>query len=363
MNTDENRLPNEFVLNELDNFIRVNPRNTYFGIGSAPHNNELITKEIRWDQIIPVFLLEEFQRNTDPWRIIHFDPAYEKKIDFLKDYFGTKLSLTYDNSEGYHMWRSGDHRIEVLIFDRYFHHQNPNRGENDDWFLNKLNENILASDTKLIVQEYTGYDLKDIRGNLFRTSSNPDKFKKRILYDVTYGEDCHCMTDLTKYKPFYDKEGNFINVALLNETDLLKVIGTNKEIDDIVKKHFITKLKKIINDNHVNYRRRLLNMGDNLFRTPQYGNNASPDEIMSHIKKEVLEIIHLLSRFNFMTPNKDQLLHIVMTRYQEIDPYKWQSHLNLIFNDDVSQEQINKITFDYVVPKTQEQVAAPVLYR
>jgi hypothetical protein len=261
------------------------------------------------------------------------------------------------------MWRSGDHRIEVLIFDRYFHHQNPNRGENDDWFLNKLNENILASDTKLIVQEYTGYDLKDIRGNLFRTSSNPDKFKKRILYDVTYGEDCHCMTDLTKYKPFYDKEGNFINVALLNETDLLKVIGTNKEIDDIVKKHFITKLKKIINDNHVNYRRRLLNMGDNLFRTPQYGNNASPDEIMSHIKKEVLEIIHLLSRFNFMTPNKDQLLHIVMTRYQEIDPYKWQSHLNLIFNDDVSQEQINKITFDYVVPKTQEQVAAPVLYR
>ena len=122
-------------------------------------------------------------------------------------------------------------------------------------------------------------------------------------------------------------------------------------------------LKKIINDNHVNYRRRLLNMGDNLFRTPQYGNNTSPDEIMSHIKKEVLEIIHLLSRFNFMTPNKDQLLHIVMTRYQEIDPYKWQSHLNLIFNDDVSQEQINKITFDYVVPKTQEQVAAPVLYR
>jgi hypothetical protein len=85
-------------------------------------------------------------------------------------------------------------------------------------------------------------------------------------------------------------------------------------------------------------------MGDNLFRTHGYSDNSSPDQIMAYIKKEVSEIIAILKRFNFMTSNKEQLLHIVMTRYQEIDPYKWQSHLNLIFNDDVLDEQINKIT-------------------
>ncbi len=142
------------------------------------------------------------------------------------------------------------------------------------------------------------------------------------------------------------------------------MIPNNKENDDILKKHFITKLKKIINDNHVNYRRKLLNIGGNLFQTNKYNDYSTPDEIMAHIKKEVSEIIHLLSRFNFMTPNKDQLLHIVMTRYQEIDPYKWQSHLNLIFNDDVSEEQINKITFDYVVPtQVTTGTGSPVLYR
>lgn len=351
MANDENRLPNEFVLKELDNYIRANPRNTYFGIGSAPHNDDLITKEPKWDQIMPVFLLEELQRNTEPWRIIHFDPCYEMKIDFLKNYFTKKFNLIYDNSEGYHMWRSADHRIEVLIFDRYFYHPNPHQTEDDNWFLHRLNENILASNTKLIVQEYTGHDLKDISMKLYRESSNPEKFKKKILYDVTYGEDCHCMTDLTKYRPFYDREGNFINIALFNEIDLLGVAGINEGIDDIVKKHFIKKLKRIANDNHVNYRRKLLNIGDNLFRTHNYNDNSTPAEIMLYIQKEVMEIIHLLKRFNFMTPNKEKVINIIMTRYREIDPYKWQSHFNLIFNDeDVTEEQINKITFNYVVP-------------
>ena len=359
MANDENRLPNEFVLHELENFIRANPRNTYFGIGSAPHNEELITREIKWDQIMPVFLQEEFQKNTEPWRIIHFDPCYEKKIEFLKNYFTKKFNLIYDNSEGYHMWRSSDHRIEVLIFDRYFYHKNPHQTEDDDWFLHKLNENIIASNTKLIVQEYTGHDLKNISGHLFRMSSNPEKYKKKILYDVTYGEDCHCMTDLSKYKPFYDRDGNFINIALFNEIDLLNVSGINKEIDDIIKKHFIKKLKKIVNDDHVNYRRSLLNIGGNLFQTHRYNDYSSPEKIMKSLQDEIMEIIPILNRFQFMTPNKERVLDIIMTRYREIDPYKWQSHFNLIFSEeDVTEAQINKITFDYVIPAT----VAPVLY-
>jgi hypothetical protein len=351
MQIDENRLPNEFVLNELENYIRANPRNTYFGIGSAPHNEELISREIKWDQIMPVFLLDELQRNNDPWRIIHFDPHYEKKIGFLKVYF-KRFNLTYDNSEGYHMWRSEDHRIEVLIFDRYFHHQNPHQTEDDDWFLQKLNESILVSNTKLIVQEYTGHDLRDICMNLFRLSSNPEKFKKKILYDVTHGEDCHCGTDLTKYKPFYDKDGNFINIALFNETDLLNVYGTRAEINDIVKKHFIKKLKLIVNNDHVNYRRSLLNIGGNLFRTHRYDDDSTPDQIMKSLQDQIMEIISIFKMLKLMTPNKERVLEIIMKRYREIDPYKWQSHFNLIFSEeDITEKQIDAITFDYVVPK------------
>jgi len=360
MENEDNRLPNEFVLNELENYIRANPRNTYFGIGSAPHNEDLITREVKWDQIMPVFLLDEFERNTEPWRIIHFDPHYGNKINFLKDYFTKRFNLIYDNSEGYHMWRSEDHRIEVLIFDRYFNHLNPHRTDEDDLFLHDMNESILASNTKLIVQEYTGHDLKDISMKLYRMSSNPEKFKKKILYDITHGEDCHCMTDLSKYKPFYDKDGNFINIALFNETDLLNVYGTRAEINDIVKKHFIKKLKQIVNDDHVNYRRRLLNMGGNLFRTHRYGDESTPDQIMKSLQDQIMEIISIFKVLKLMTPNKERVLEIIMTRYREIDPYKWQSHFNLIFLDeDVTEAQINAITFDYVVPKV---VASAAVY-
>ena len=75
-----------------------------------------------------------------------------------------------------------------------------------------------------------------------------------------------------------------------------------------------------------------------------------------------MEVISIFRRIGLMSANKEQLLHIVMSRYREIDPYKWQTHFNLICNDeDVSQEQINEIKFDYVPPAA--LVPTQVLYR
>ena len=336
----------------------MSPKNTYLGIGSAPSSREKILDEIKMDQIIPIFIIEELIKDSEKWRLIHFDPQF-KDIEFMKFYFKKKgadlgLNFYYNELEHCHTWTSDNERIEVFIFDKHFFHgrYNYNNDGNDEWFLHLLNENILMTDKKLLVQEYTGHELSELSNRLCNISSNPQKFKKKILYDITNGEDCHCMTDLSLYRPFYDKDGNFINILLLKEEELLTILGSNPNIDTIVRKYFTKKLKEIVNINLVNYRRSLLKIGGNLFSSNHYDDYSSPSVIMEFMKTKVYEMLKVFKKFNFMTPNKEILINILFTRYSKIDPYKWQSHFNLFFNEeDVTDAQLNNIKFDYVVPK------------
>ena len=57
---------------------------TYVGIGSCPHASTLEELTDEWDQILPVFIRES--KAT----IFHYDPAFEYKQEFMKQYFEAK---------------------------------------------------------------------------------------------------------------------------------------------------------------------------------------------------------------------------------------------------------------------------------
>jgi len=327
-----------FVLNNILDYSKSNPREfTYLGIGTTPHLSVDKLDE-KWDQILPVFLLEYIQKTDDSIRVIHIDPSYEGKLNFLHSYFKTgnwrskvNINFEYDTSDGLHVWRSEDHRIEIIfIFDSFNHNNNWNNKDNDPFFDHYINI-VLSNNHKLVVQEFTGFELDRLFKSLYNKSKNKELFKKKILFDVSYGNDCSCMTDLTVHKPVYDKNGDFYNFTLYNDKDFINIIGVNERIDNIIRKYFEKVYRSKVNDIHVDYRRKL--KGDNiLFNNPRYNNNSKPDEIMMILQDELSQLIKVFQQLKIINEDKMKLINELFSNYFEYDVYKWNQSVLSILN-------------------------------
>jgi hypothetical protein len=352
-NTSKTDVPTSIVLSELLEFSIREPRDmTYFSIGSAPHMTvDQIAKNRKWDQIIPEFMVDIINRTDKTIRIIHFDPEFSRKDEFLNQYFKKyqkatfNLTFNHDASEGLNVWKTDDHRIEVFIIAKHFNHLERHYGNEEvhDDFLHELNEATLASGNQLIVQEYTGHELGQLTKSLYNKSSNKDIFKRKILYDVSYGNDCHCGTDLERYKPIYNDYGDFYNLTLFNNDEMEGHIGKNPDMDKILKVNFIKQFNTALNI-HVDYRRRLKNLGDNLVRHHRYNNSSSPDEIMSILQDELTKCIAVLDRLQMITPNKKNFMDFLFKNYKVIDMYKWYEYAKLIsLEDDVTSVKLAEL--------------------
>ena len=287
----------------------------YFGIGSYPHHETLEELTDEWDQLIPVFIRGQAAK------IVHYDPQFGQRKNFLNEYFEKKGFTKVDEFQ----WtcilslgsRSGlrSQSVEITLFPKRFDHPD------DDHILEELAEDAIRNNTKLIVQEFTGGELTNTFKAIYAKSSSPDTFKRNVLFDITYGSACHCMTDMVKYRPLYDSKGDFINFLLYSEEENIKLIGLNERLDELIKAHFVKKYLEVINK-QVDYRRRL--KGDTVFfPCAAYNDSSTPDEIMMYLQSQIRPLIEIFDMLGMLPPRKKGIAWNLIEQYRAFDIYEW----------------------------------------
>jgi hypothetical protein len=295
----------------LLDYCRENPRPyTYFAIGSAPHT-DIHNLTPAWDQIVPVFLKEV----SGSKRAIHYDPWF--KLPWLMEYF--KDAEFSEFADG---WRFVSADLEVLIFPKEFKHCGQYSERRDDWIVEGLISQSLEEKTLFVLQEYTGQEIASWFQKLYEASTYKGLFKSKILFDMTYGDDAGCMTDLTKYRPYYTGRGDFINLTLMTGDEMQKVIGVDPGVDAHIVKFYRSKCIALVEFHFVNYRRRV--KGEPLLNHCMwYGTDARPEEIMGVLHSKFAELAPVLQRLGFLTPYKKSELEGLLTKYYLIDMYEW----------------------------------------
>lgn len=286
---------------------------TYLGIGSCPHVAQGQTLEPKYDQLIPTCFHEFLLHDKKHMRIIHFDPAFDTYKEFLHEYFG-KWNLIPMEIEGGWSW-VGEY-LEVILLNQRIDH------EEHFWFFQSLCEAILQTKGRLVIQEYTGYELKRLNQKLYDSMEQKELYKRRCLLDMTYGTDTGCCTDMTKAQPFYDYNLNFLNLHFMTDEDAKRWIHISLKLDEILKRIYLTKFLTHLNNIHVDYRRKL--KGDSImFGHPLYTDESSCDEIMKVLQSELQKSFEILVMLKKIDPEKKPQLQNLFETYKTQDPYKW----------------------------------------
>lgn len=298
---------------------------TYLGIGTNPHAMTIDTLTDEWDQLIPVFLRDQLRAGKKV-HIFHIDPQFKNNLGFLKEYFATKYPrLVY---QGEYRWTSP--MLDVHLSDSYLYHKNDRDTDNDDIFLIELSEICLDTGSLLVVQEFTGNVLISTFKQCFARITRPELFKKRVLFDITYGN-ASCMTDLTKYKPIYDENGDFINFTLYTYDEMKELISLKRgNIDSLLRPYFKKTFIESLESHHVNYRRRM--NGDLcLTKNKVYSETASCSEIMAVLQGELYTSFDLLRRLGVVDAEKDLKFNMLMDSYLQINMYDWNTQVKKLF--------------------------------
>lgn len=286
---------------------------TYLGIGSCPHLSTDQTFEPKYDQLIPVCFHEFLVKDKKHMRIIHFDPHFSHYIEFLNQYFEKWNLIPMEFTDGY-SW-VGNH-FEVIIVPQNIYH------EEHKWFFEQLCESILKTKGKLVIQEYTGYELTDLNHKLYEVSSNKELFKRRILLDMTYGTDTGCCTDMTKAQPFYDFDLNFLNLHFMTDEDAKRWLHISLKLDEILRKKYEYRYLSSLNNMHVDYRRKL--KGEAPFHASDFYNaESTPDDIMSALQKELRKALDILIAVRYVDKDVMDIFDNLCKTYKKYDPYKW----------------------------------------
>jgi hypothetical protein len=297
----------------------------YFGVGSCPHVHKLEDLTPKWDQLLPCFVKDIYQNKASRVQVLHVDPQFANRRDFLISYFQTHLPgsvfYEYDNLM---IWES-DH-IQVICATQYFYHTNSyNNQEDHTWFLDSLTEEALVNGYKMVYQEYTGHEMKPLFLKLYNSCDETlqRRFRRQILFDVSYGTDTGCMTDMEKYKPFYEPNGDFLNLQLYTEQELFDRIHTHPAINEILFKTLVGKYRMILNDIHVDYRRKM--NGDPCFHPNRYGYNdsSSPEQILECLHREIFIIVPQLRKIGLLNSGAVEQLQSYFDQAMTMDRYKW----------------------------------------
>jgi hypothetical protein len=287
---------------------------TYVGIGSCPHAATLAELTEEWDQMVPVFIRD---KNA---QIIHYDPQFAnpERAAFLDQYFNarsfTKMS---ENS-----WSLGP--MTVTLHAKAIYHPE------DDNILHEYAESAISTNTKLLIQEFTGTDLVLTAKKLFSQTTSRESFKSNVLVDMTYGTDCHCGTNMVKYKPLYTQEGNFINMLLYDESEIISYIGESTELNKLIKIYFMKKYLETVNM-QVDYRRRLVG-GTVLFPCDGYGDTSTPEQVMAYLQKKLRQLLHVFDSLGLMTRERWDTVELLFARYKIINVYDWNTKMRTLFD-------------------------------
>ena len=291
---------------------------TYLGIGSSPYLPEGEALDPKRDQLIPVCFHDAILKDKKSVRIVHFDPHFDQQWDALHRYF-ENWNLIPMEMHGGKSWISDN--FEVIVI--------PERLEHEDhyWFFEALCDTILNTKGKLAIQEYTGYELKALRDKLYEGTLQKEKFKRRILLDMSYGTDQGCCTDMTKLQPFYDYNGDFLNLDYLTESDAKRYIGVSIKLDELLKQKYKAQYLQTLNHIHVDYRRKV--KGETLmYGHSSYTETSSPDAIMSVLQGKLRVCAELLLLLRVVSGETLENLNRLFQSYKDHDPYKWYAEVS-----------------------------------
>lgn len=302
-------------MDDIIDYCNSNPCDyTYLGIGSKNRYDDIEKLTPDLDQILPPFLDKVKTRI----RCIHVDPRFSEDTGFLKAYFALKKFKKY-----YGSWVSQDNRIEVIIVCEFF--------QNND-ILRKLIDQTIEHKTQLVVQQYTGAQLISVFKMLYSnfSASEQEYIRNNVLFDITYGADCSCMTPMTQYEPLMDHRGCFYNFTLYNETQIIGSIGLHPKMDILIKQYVTAKLSQILNEDHVNYRKATRNE-TLMFPSSDYDVGATADMIMSVLLNKVKVILGILKRLGSLTQEKQDLFNKYSQNYKSMDMYTWYSDMTKLY--------------------------------
>jgi hypothetical protein len=287
---------------------------TYIGIGSKNRVDNVEEFNADMDQILPCFLQKVQGKSI---RCIHFDKAFSPEEDegfLLKYSMSKRFKQTYDN-----VWLSADSRIEVIIMPEDLL---------DDVFLRRMIMLVMQFSGQMVVQMFTGRELVPMFKTIYNRFDDDAKeyIKKNVLFDITYGTDCHCMTPMTQYEPLVDKNGKFYNFVLLNELEMLKSIGLHPTMDKYIALYFNKKLSKILNEEHVNYRKAI--RGEPFLFPTRF---TTAEEIMSNLLVDVKSILNIQEKLGDFTDEKRRIFSECSKNYLEMDMYKWYTTMTKLY--------------------------------
>jgi hypothetical protein len=313
-------------------FVSQYPKSfLYFGVGSCPHVSSPDKLEPKYDQLLPCFVRDIYQNKpSSRVQVLHVDPAFAGEKDFLKAYFAIHLpdACFYKQNE-IMIWESA--RMQVIIAPIRFSHPNSYDKEDSTWFLDSLTEEAIVDGFQMVYQEFTGQEMKPLFLKVYETydTNLQQRFRRQVLFDVSYGTGTGCSTDMVKFKPFYERDGSFMNLQLYTQDELLQRINTHPAINEILFKTSIANYRKIINEIHVDYRRK--QNGDPLFHPNVYGytDSSSPIEIMECLRNELYQIIPQLQKLGAFPSDAMEKLERYFEQTHTIDRYKW---YELVFN-------------------------------
>lgn len=326
----------ETILHFVNDAITLTSKSfIYLGIGSCPH--EPLNQKT--DQLIPCFVKDILQDKSSTLQIILIDPAFKNKYKFLQSYFADNLShACHYEEDGLLIWQS--ERINVYIAPTKFLYPSLHT-EDTTWFLHSLADLAIENQVQMIYQDYTGQDMNPLFQTLYTQYDKVHQIQLQnfVLFDVSYGTDTGCSTDLVKYKPFYQPDG-FINLQLYTNDEVLKYINKNPALDSIILERAIQKYRTLLNDIHVDYRRKqngTLICTNTTTNTYGYTETSSADDIMKCLQNELVSLVPQFVKLGVFTKKSVEKLNTYFQQTHTIDKYKWyELVMNLLKFDDAS---------------------------
>jgi hypothetical protein len=295
---------------QLIEFCMHTPREyTYFGIGSCPHSSvaDLGDKN---DQLYPLFVRDMAEFKSI--RCILMDPAFTEKV--MDDYFALK-GMTFQKRPFVTGWMYSSPRLDFIVLPERFNHDNYA-------LLQEMIFCVLQKELQLVVQDYSGYSVESKFLSLYEKYKHKYLYSQLILCDVSYGLDTGCGTDLSKYKPFYDLDGCFINLLLLHPRVLVRYLGATKELDERICILLKRKFWVTLNDYHVEYRRKKQGMECWTLK------HDNADDIMKELQNKISELVPGLLKGGILKQEKQTEMYELFKNYKSYDMYVWQSRVH-----------------------------------
>lgn len=291
--------------------------NVYIAIGSAPHCSLNQYNDER-NQMLPKFIREL----GGTWTLINVDPMFEQPTQkaFVDSYF--KRMGFYQESPYVYTRQNADALFIPLTM------ENEQKLE----FLTKMTRKVMGTGKKLVVQEFTGHELfLSFQGIVRKLPAEEREYvKKNVLWDITYGKECGCSTNMNIWKPLFVDDG-FLNLACMTTNELVATIGKNPDIDKLISHTFKCEYTRLINVHHVNYRRKLKGL-DLYWPTPEYGDNVSGERIMEIFMAELYPITSVLKRVSGLSEENYAKQMDMMNNYHLYDIYEWYSTMKGIYD-------------------------------